>query len=136
MCPFDVLAGTSMGSIVGGGFAAGATPSEMQRLMTRTDWNDVFVGRPPRGEIAIRRKLDDYKIAEFGLRDGSLLLPKGLVAGVSIEKSDSRPHRARRCCGGLRAVAGAVSSRGNGHRIGRSHHPFTWQSHSKRCEPT
>jgi NTE family protein len=60
----------------------------MQRLVTETDWNDVFVDRPPRGEIAIRRKLDDYKnlfAPEFGLRDGTLLLPKGLVAGVSIE---------------------------------------------------
>ena len=86
--PVHCVAGTSMGSIVGGGFAAGATPNEMQRLMTETDWNDVFVDRPPRGEIAIRRKLDDYKnlfAPEFGLRDGSLLLPKGLVAGVSIE---------------------------------------------------
>ena len=86
--PVHCVAGTSMGSIVGGGFAAGATPNEMQRLMTETDWNDVFVDRPPRGEIAIRRKFDDYKnlfAPEFGLRDGSLLLPKGLVAGVSIE---------------------------------------------------
>ena len=86
--PVHCVAGTSMGSIVGGGFAAGATPTEMQRLVTETDWNDVFVDRPPRGEIAIRRKLDDYKnlfAPEFGLRDGTLLLPKGLVAGVSIE---------------------------------------------------
>ena len=86
--PVHCVAGTSMGSIVGGGFAAGATPDEMQRLVTETDWNDVFVDRPPRSEIAIRRKLDDYKnlfAPEFGLRDGTLLLPKGLVAGVSIE---------------------------------------------------
>ncbi len=36
--PVHCVAGTSMGSIVGGGFAAGATPNEMQRLMTETDW--------------------------------------------------------------------------------------------------
>lgn len=86
--PVHCVAGTSMGSVVGGAFAAGTTPSEMEQIITKTDWNEVFTDRPPRGEIAIRRKQDDYKALfapEFGFRDGSILLPKGVVAGVTIE---------------------------------------------------
>lgn len=86
--PVDCVAGTSMGSVVGGAFAAGTTPAEMEAIITKTDWNEVFTDRPPRGEIAIRRKQDDYKplfAPEFGFKDGSILLPKGVVAGVTIE---------------------------------------------------
>jgi hypothetical protein len=86
--PVDCIAGTSMGSVVGGAFAAGTTPAEMETVIARTDWNDVFTDRPPRAEIAIRRKQDDYKplfAPEFGFRDGAILLPKGVVTGVTIE---------------------------------------------------
>ncbi|HSD43913.1 MAG TPA: patatin-like phospholipase family protein, partial [Burkholderiales bacterium] len=86
--PVHCVAGTSMGSVVGGAFAAGTTPAEMEAIITKTDWNVVFVDRPPRGEISIRRKQDDYKplfAPELGFRGGSILLPKGVVAGVTIE---------------------------------------------------
>jgi len=86
--PIDCIAGTSMGAVVGGSFAAGTTPREMELVIERTDWNEVFTDRPPRAEIATRRKQDDYKnlfAPEFGFRDGSILLPKGVVAGVNIE---------------------------------------------------
>lgn len=86
--PVDCVAGTSMGSVVGGAFAAGTTPAEMEGVIARTDWKEVFTDRPPRAEIAIRRKHDDYKplfAPEFGFRDGTILLPKGVVTGVTIE---------------------------------------------------
>ena len=86
--PVDCVAGTSMGSIVGGAYAAGMPPRRLEQILRQTDWNKVFTDRPPRGEIASRRKADDYKTlfaAEFGFKDGSLRLPKGLIAGVSIE---------------------------------------------------
>jgi len=86
--PVHCVAGTSMGSVVGGAYAAGVTPAEMEQIIIKTDWSDVFIDRPPRAEIAIRRKADDYKnlfAPEFGFRNWSILLPKGVVAGVTIE---------------------------------------------------
>ncbi|WP_280156053.1 patatin-like phospholipase family protein [Piscinibacter sp. XHJ-5] len=86
--PVHCVAGTSMGAVVGGGFAAGNTPQAMQQLIEQTDWTDVFSDHPPRGELSIRRKADDYKglfAPEFGLRDGGIQLPRGVVAGVTIE---------------------------------------------------
>jgi NTE family protein len=86
--PVDCVAGTSMGAVIGGSFASGTTPAEMEQVIDKTDWNDVFTDRPPRAEISSRRKQEDYKnlyAPEFGFRDGSILLPKGIVAGVNIE---------------------------------------------------
>jgi NTE family protein len=86
--PISCVTGTSMGSIVGGTFAAGRTPAEMEKLVLETDWNEVFRDKPPRKEIAIRRKVDDYKTLfapELGITDNGAALPKGVLAGVAIE---------------------------------------------------
>jgi NTE family protein len=86
--PVDCIAGTSMGAVIGGSFSAGTTPAEMQKVVETTDWNEVFTDRPPRAEIAVRRKQDDYKnlfAPQFGFKGGAILLPKGIVAGVNIE---------------------------------------------------
>ncbi|HUL94209.1 MAG TPA: patatin-like phospholipase family protein, partial [Burkholderiales bacterium] len=36
--PVDCVTGTSMGSVVGGSFAAGTTPADMEQIVTQTDW--------------------------------------------------------------------------------------------------
>jgi len=86
--PVDCITGTSMGSIVGGGYAIGISPAEMARIISTTKWKDIFTDRPPRNEIPMRRKSDDYKnlfAPELGVRDGHILAPKGVIAGISIE---------------------------------------------------
>jgi len=86
--PIHCVTGTSMGAIVGGTFAAGTPPAEMEKIVLAADWDEIFRDRPPREEIAVRRKIDDYKTLfapEFGVKDGGLALPKGVIAGVSIE---------------------------------------------------
>jgi NTE family protein len=77
-----------MGAIVGGTFASGRSPADMEQAVLAANWNEIFRDAPPRKEIAVRRKFDDYKTLfkpEFGVKDGGLSLPKGVVAGVSIE---------------------------------------------------
>ena len=86
--PVHCVTGTSMGAIVGGSFASGAEPSKLEKIVRATDWSKVFTDRPPRAEIATRRKLDDYKTLfapEWGVKDGGLVAPKGVLAGLSIE---------------------------------------------------
>ena len=85
--PISCVTGTSMGAVVGGTFASGRSPEEMQKAVLAADWDTIFRDAPPRKEIAVRRKVDDYKTLfkpEFGVKDG-LALPKGVIAGVSIE---------------------------------------------------
>jgi NTE family protein len=86
--PITCVTGTSMGAVVGATFAAGRTPAEMEKLVLDANWEEIFRDKPPRGEIAVRRKIDDYKTLfapEYGVKDGGLALPKGVLAGIAIE---------------------------------------------------
>ena len=53
--PVCRISGTSMGSIVGGMYAAGYSPQEMHQIITTLDWNDLFSDNPARGEMPMRR---------------------------------------------------------------------------------
>ena len=86
--PISCVTGTSMGAIVGGTFAVGTPPARLEELVLDANWAEIFRDKPPRDEISMRRKADDYKTLfapEYGVKDGGLALPKGVIAGVSIE---------------------------------------------------
>lgn len=57
--PVDFIAGTSMGSIVGGLYAMGMSPDAIERTIEEIDWTDIFQDEPPRQERRFRRKQDD-----------------------------------------------------------------------------
>jgi NTE family protein len=85
--PVHCVTGTSMGAIVGGAYAAGATTAGLEDFVRKADWNEIFRDSPPRTEISTRRKIDEYKTLfapEYGLKSSGLVLPKGVIAGVSI----------------------------------------------------
>ncbi|MCD4690245.1 patatin-like phospholipase family protein [bacterium] len=85
--PIDYIAGTSMGSVVGGLYACGLSPEEIEANLRAIDWDDVFDDSPPRRHLPFRRKSVD-RVAlfhpEFGLGRGGLKLPAGLVAGQKL----------------------------------------------------
>ncbi|MCB1845329.1 MAG: patatin-like phospholipase family protein [Halioglobus sp.] len=85
--PIDAIAGTSMGAIVGGLYAAGKTPADLEEIVASLDWSASFDDRTPRRDLQFRRKQDDsaYPIQfELGLRDGRLRLPRGLIQGQKL----------------------------------------------------
>jgi NTE family protein len=85
--PIDAIAGTSMGAVVGGLYASGKTPDELQQLVESLDWADAFDDQSKREHRSFRRKQDDAAFPiplELGLRDGSLQLPKGLIQGQKL----------------------------------------------------
>jgi len=57
--PIDYIAGTSMGAVVGGLYAAGMSPGEIEQAIEDIDWDDIFRDQPPREERRFRRKQDD-----------------------------------------------------------------------------
>jgi NTE family protein len=87
--PIDCIAGTSMGSLVGGGYASGMSVAEMERFVAQISTRALFDEKPPRQDQAIRRKLDDRSIlygVEIGLADTlDITLPKGIVSGIELE---------------------------------------------------
>lgn len=86
--PISCIAGTSMGAIVGGLYAAGVTTGEMTERLGGIDWNDLFDDDPPRTEKPFRAKRDDFENLfrlELGVRGTSLRLPPGATAGYKFE---------------------------------------------------
>lgn len=84
--PIDVLAGTSMGGLVGGAFAAGWEPEELASLLNDTDWDTMF-GASSFEFRNIRRKLDGRAYPsriEFGLK-GGLVPPDAINNGQQVE---------------------------------------------------
>jgi NTE family protein len=85
--PIDAIAGTSMGAIVGGLYAAGMTPAEIEDLVSTIDWADAFRDEPQRGNRPFRRKQDDDQFPiglELGLRDGEVQIPLGFIQGQKL----------------------------------------------------
>lgn len=85
--PIDAIAGTSMGAIVGGLYAAGKSPDELEAVVSSLDWRDSLKDKPARRDLSFRRKQDDaaYPIQlELGVREGEVLLPRGLIQGQRL----------------------------------------------------
>ncbi|MEY4762677.1 MAG: hypothetical protein RLZZ200_2533 [Pseudomonadota bacterium] len=85
--PVDAIAGTSMGAVVGGLYAAGYSGREIEQVMSGVDWQDAFRDRPRRNDLAMRRKLDDESFLvqlPLGLRGGKFFMPKGLSQGQKL----------------------------------------------------
>ena len=85
--PVCAVAGTSMGAIVGGLYAAGYDAAELERLVGTLDWADVLTDGPPRQDLPMQRKDEDFRHLldlEIGYRDGRLGVPAGLVRGQKL----------------------------------------------------
>jgi len=85
--PVDYIAGTSMGSIVGGFYAAGMSPDKLEETLLGIDWDLAFRDRPRREDLSFRRKQDgdDYPISfQVGWRNRRLRVPKGLLQGQNL----------------------------------------------------
>ena len=59
--PIDMIAGTSMGALVGGLYAVGHPVAEIDSLITSQDWGYVLSGAPRRSEISYEQKSDQAK---------------------------------------------------------------------------
>ncbi len=85
--PVDLVTGTSMGSAVGGLYAAGLSAQELQEVFLNFDWVAAFEDSPSRRDLSFRRKEDDRNFlvkARAGVGKGGLKLPRGLVEGQNF----------------------------------------------------
>lgn len=86
--PIDVIAGTSMGAIIGGLYASGMNAETIERELLKVDWDGVFASRVARQELSQRRKEEDFEISpvlEIGLRDGEIKVPLGTLSSRGLE---------------------------------------------------
>ncbi len=84
--PVDVVAGTSMGALVGGIYASGESPDQLSALIRSINWSEVLTGITPYRDLSFRRKEDrrEYQNAfEFGLKKGTQF-PSGFNSGQQV----------------------------------------------------
>ena len=85
--PVDFIVGTSAGSIIGAAYASGMPLAEIEAEIKGAS-TAVLVRDTDRSAVPLRVKRDDfnnYAGPEVGLGPGGLTLPRGVLAGVSIE---------------------------------------------------
>lgn len=91
--PIDMVAGASMGAVVGGAYAAGRSVEELEQFVRVTDWPAVLADRPPRDDLPFRRREEDLLVPsriEFGIDRSGLQLPPAAVANTSLEAALAR----------------------------------------------
>jgi NTE family protein len=84
----DIVVGTSMGSIVGGLYAAGYSPEQLERIIADTDWKDIFVDTVDRRDRSFRRKQDDATFLVPGklrFKGWKPYIPPSLFGGQQLE---------------------------------------------------
>ena len=86
--PIDCIAGTSMGALVGAGYASGIPASELEKFLVGIDWGKVVGGEGRRDLEPIDQKRDGATYSnslELGMSREGIVVPGGLVNTSNIE---------------------------------------------------
>jgi NTE family protein len=86
--PVDCIAGTSMGALIGAGYASGIPAKELETFLTGIDWKAVVGGVGGRELQPIEQKRAGVTFSnnfELGLQDKRIVMPGGVVNTASIE---------------------------------------------------
>ena len=86
--PIDCIAGTSMGALVAGTYAAGMSPAVMRRELGKADWADMFIDNPDFSEMSYRNKVTSRRFlpgSETGITPEGVKYQPGVVAGQKIK---------------------------------------------------
>jgi len=85
--PVDVVAGTSMGGLVGGAYATGESPAQIRDLVKGINWNQMLGDVTPYRDLSFRRKEDtaEYPVdLQFGVKKG-IVAQGGYKSGQQIQ---------------------------------------------------
>jgi NTE family protein len=86
--PIDCIAGTSMGALVGAGYASGIPAAELEQFLVGIDWGKVVGGQGRRDLEPIEQKRDGAIYSnnlELGTGEDGIVVPAGLVNTSNIE---------------------------------------------------
>jgi NTE family protein len=85
----DMIAGTSMGAIIGAFYAAGYNAAEIEEILAGMDWEAAMSDRPARVDRTMRKKeLEDQLMIPYrlGFNDGKIQMPLGLIEGQHLDQ--------------------------------------------------
>jgi len=85
--PVDVIAGTSMGSVVGGLYAVGYTAAQLDTIVRTEDWYRLLTDPVDRRDLAVDRKFtEDHYLLTLPIQRGGIKLPRSVVAGQRVSQ--------------------------------------------------
>lgn len=81
----DMVAGTSMGCVIGGLYAAGHSPDDLQRIANGIEWDRIFIDDPPRASLFVTQKQDEVQsVLRFRFKGLTLSYPSGLTRAQKL----------------------------------------------------
>jgi NTE family protein len=86
--PVDCVAGTSMGALVGGAYAAGLSSARMRAELAKADPRDIFRDTPDYSEQSYRYKELSQRFvpgSEVGVSSKGVRLPPSFIEGQNIK---------------------------------------------------
>ena len=86
--PVDMVVGTSIGSIIGGLYAAGWSADRIEQLLLTTDMRQIFLDYVPREDKSFRRKQDDLVFlipTRLRFKGWVPYMPSGVLGGQRLE---------------------------------------------------
>jgi NTE family protein len=85
--PIDCIAGTSMGALVGGGYASGMSAGEIEQFLRNVDWKAVVggAGHRPLQTAEQKRFNASAGAVELGIKRGKIVTRSGLLSTSGIE---------------------------------------------------
>ncbi|MCI0568913.1 MAG: patatin-like phospholipase family protein, partial [Acidobacteria bacterium] len=86
--PVDMVVGTSIGSIIGGLYAAGWSADRIEQLLLTTDMRQIFLDYVPRDDKSFRRKQDDMVFlipTRLRFKGWVPYIPSGVLGGQRLE---------------------------------------------------
>ena len=86
--PVDCIAGTSMGALIGGGYASGMPAAELERFLINVDWKKVVGSQGRRQLEPIEQKRAGVTYTndlEFGITPDGITTPGGLINTSNVE---------------------------------------------------
>jgi len=81
----DLIAGTSMGGIIGGLYALGMEPTEIEQVTRDIDWNSFFSDKPKRGsQLFTRRTEIEGELLTLRFHGLNPRIPTALTSGQKL----------------------------------------------------
>ncbi len=83
--PIDLIVGTSMGSVIGGLYAAGYETDEILQRLKNIDWQNIFFDRPTRENLFLGQKQTQSRyILQLRFSSFRPYIPSGISPGQTV----------------------------------------------------
>ncbi len=83
--PIDIIVGSSMGSIIGGLYASGYSPEEIEKISQNINWSTIMVDMPPRTNLFIGQKQERGRaILQVRFKGFKPTIPRAITPGQKL----------------------------------------------------